>query len=64
MSHGRASNDLFRVYTQQIAAAGVSKRQTCALCRKHKSQGQFPLNSDTCITCKPQGKNFRRGELP
>lgn len=64
MSHGRASNDFFRIATQQITPVGISKRVKCTgPCDRTQSLGQFPVGSTVCITCKPQGKNFRRGDL-
>lgn len=63
MTFGRVSNDLYRYATRQIAPVGISKRLTCAVCGKHQSQGQFPQNSTTCISCAPQPKGWRRGDL-
>lgn len=61
MTYGRVSNDLYRLATQQIEPAPVTKRQKCASCARTQSIGQYALDSDVCITCRPQGKNFRRG---
>lgn len=63
MSLGSRKNDTYRERTQQIIPAKVSARQTCTDCGNHKSIGQFPVGSTVCVRCKPQGKNFRRGDL-
>lgn len=63
-THGNSRNDGYRARPQSIAPAPVSKRQSCTKCGKHKSCGQFPINSSVCISCAPQGKSFRRGDLP
>jgi hypothetical protein len=60
---GNPRTDLYRIATQQITPVAAPRRLTCSVCRDHKSIGQFPRGSDVCITCKPQGANFRRGEL-
>ncbi len=38
----------------------VTRRQTCAVCSQHKSVGQFPHMSDTCVRCKPMPAGWRR----
>jgi hypothetical protein len=63
MSHGRASNDTFRIATQQIVAAPVTKRQTCRICRNHKSIGQFAVGEDVCAKCSGKPVGWRRGDL-
>ncbi len=60
-SFGRASNDLYRIATQQITPVGVSKRQSCGQCGRFKSIGQFPVGSCICVVCAPQPKGWRRG---
>lgn len=63
MTYGRVSNDLYRLATQQIVPAPVTKRQKCTSCARTKSIGQFALRSDVCITCRPAGPGFRRGGI-
>lgn len=64
MTFGRLSSDLYRLATQQIAPVGISKRMACAVCKRVQSVGQFPMERpDTCITCKPMPKGWRRGGL-
>lgn len=62
MTLGVINNDLYRARTEQIIPAPPTKRAKCAQCGKHQSIGQIgPEN--ICITCKPQGRNFRRGDI-
>jgi|GEM_PF-5832998 len=58
---GYSRNDAYRLATQQIVPAPMTKRVKCSQCRRTQSIGQYGQGSDICITCKPQGKNFRRG---
>lgn len=48
---------------QLAVPAAISKRLKCDGCGRIASIGQFPLNSETCLRCKPMGKTFRRGGL-
>lgn len=48
---------------QMPVPAPISKRVKCAQCTRTKSIGQYPVGSNTCASCKPQGKAFRRGGL-
>lgn len=63
MTLGRPSNDRYREATHSHNPTGSARRITCAECHEHKSEGQFPLGSNICIRCKPQGPGFRRGGL-
>lgn len=47
-----------------VGPAGVTARDRCSVCQKVQSRGQYPVGSDTCVTCQPQGAGWRRGDLP
>lgn len=63
MTLGQKSTDRYREATSRLTPSGSIKRQRCDGCGVTRSLGQFPLNSSTCISCEPQGRNFRRGTL-
>lgn len=46
-----------------VGPSGVTARVRCECCGVVRSLGQFPKTSNTCVRCKPQGKNFRRGDI-
>lgn len=63
MSLGLKSTDRYREITNSLTPGGSIKRQRCDGCGRIRSLGQFPIDSGTCVTCKPQRKGWRRGDL-
>lgn len=63
MTLGRIENDRYREVTKSMGPLGAPKKQVCTVCRRNKSLGQYPIGSEICITCKPQPKGWRRGDI-